>query len=86
MARHPIPDIIERPAPRQDPVRYTSASDTRGKGPSPSLAANLFSSLRPSQWTKNLIILAALMFGQRLLDPLSLAYAGAAFVIFCALS
>jgi 4-hydroxybenzoate polyprenyltransferase len=72
MARNPIPDIIERAAPRRAPARP--------------LAVSLLSSLRPFQWTKNLIIFAALMFGQRLLDPRSLAYAGAAFIIFCALS
>ena len=49
-------------------------------------ALALLASLRPSQWTKNLVIFAALMFGQRLLDIRSLLYAGAAFVIFCALS
>jgi 4-hydroxybenzoate polyprenyltransferase len=43
-------------------------------------------SLRPAQWTKNLIIFAALLFGQRLLDPVSVAYSVAAFAIFCALS
>jgi 4-hydroxybenzoate polyprenyltransferase len=72
MARHPIPDIIERAAPRRVPARP--------------VALSLLSSLRPSQWSKNFIIFAALMFGQRLLDPRSFAYAGAAFVIFCALS
>jgi 4-hydroxybenzoate polyprenyltransferase len=50
------------------------------------LALDLLRSLRPSQWTKNLIIFAALMFGQRLLDPASLLYASAAFVVFCGLS
>lgn len=43
-------------------------------------------SLRPSQWTKNLIIFAGLIFGQRLLDPRSVAQACGAFAIFCALS
>mgnify|MGYP006191413279 CR=1 FL=1 len=51
-----------------------------------STAASLFVSLRPDQWTKNLIVFAALMFGERLTDPRSVAYAVAAFVIFCALS
>jgi 4-hydroxybenzoate polyprenyltransferase len=71
MARHTIPDSIERSAPAaaERPV-----------------ALSLLSSLRPSQWTKNLIIFAALMFGQRLLDFRSLLYASAAFAIFCVLS
>ena len=53
---------------------------------STSLVLSLLVSLRPAQWTKNLIIFAALLFGQRLFDPLSVALAAGAFVIFCALS
>jgi len=51
-----------------------------------STAASLFLSLRPDQWTKNLIVFAALVFAVKLLDPAALAYASAAFLIFCALS
>jgi 4-hydroxybenzoate polyprenyltransferase len=46
----------------------------------------LIVSLRPSQWTKNLIIFAALLFGQRLLDPASVVASIEAFVVFCVLS
>ena len=56
MARHSIPDIIERAEPR---LRRASAS-RRGRWP-----LSLVLSLRPSQWTKNLIVFAALLFGQR---------------------
>ena len=48
--------------------------------------SRLFVSLRPSQWTKNLIIFGPLVFAQRLLDPPSVVQAVAAFVIFCLLS
>lgn len=51
-----------------------------------STVANLVVSLRPDQWTKNLIVFAALIFARRLLDPAALALALAAFLIFCALS
>jgi 4-hydroxybenzoate polyprenyltransferase len=51
-----------------------------------STAASLFVSLRPDQWTKNLIVFAALIFAVKLLDPAALAHASAAFLIFCALS
>jgi len=52
---------------------------------------NLLLSLRPSQWTKNLFVFGALLFGQRgtqpvFLDPRAIVQASAAFVIFCALS
>ena len=49
-------------------------------------AASLFVSLRPDQWTKNLIVFAALIFAVKLLDPAATAKATAAFLIFCALS
>jgi 4-hydroxybenzoate polyprenyltransferase len=48
--------------------------------------ANLIISLRPDQWTKNLIVFAALVFAVKLFDPAALALASAAFLIFCALS
>ena len=76
MARHIIPDTIERVEPR----------DGRISAPVRPLAVSLVLSLRPSQWTKNLIIFAALMFGQRLQDVESVLYAVAAFAIFCTLS
>ncbi len=51
-----------------------------------STVANLLISLRPDQWTKNLIVFAALIFAVKLLDPAALALASAAFLIFCVLS
>jgi 4-hydroxybenzoate polyprenyltransferase len=72
MARHSIPDIIE---PQARPAALGRP-----------LALNLVRSLRPEQWTKNLIIFGALLFGQRLFDLPSVLYASAAFCVFCALS
>jgi 4-hydroxybenzoate polyprenyltransferase len=72
MARHINPEPIARPVAPPAPARPA--------------VLDLLSSLRPYQWTKNLIIFAALMFGGRLLDARSLAYSAAAFAIFCALS
>jgi 4-hydroxybenzoate polyprenyltransferase len=56
-----------------------------------STALGLFVSLRPAQWTKNLFVFGALLFGERgsspaFLDPTAIAQAIAAFVVFCALS
>ena len=51
-----------------------------------SAAASLIVSLRPDQWTKNLIVFAALIFAVQLFDPAALALASAAFLIFCGLS
>src|SRR2546425_8586287 len=51
-----------------------------------SLLLNLLISLRPGQWTKNLLVFAGLLFGLQLLNPAAVARAMAAFVTFCALS
>ncbi len=76
MARPQLPDIIEGTSPVRTEARTRSRS----------LALALFVSLRPSQWTKNLIIFGPLGLAQRLLDPASVAQAVEAFVIFCVLS
>src|SRR5215218_6731402 len=76
MARHSIPDIIERPEPRSGHVTV----------PPRPLVLSLVRSLRPEQWTKNLILFGGVLFGQRLLDLRSVLYASAAFAVFCALS
>ena len=46
----------------------------------------LLVSLRPEQWTKNLLVLAGVVFGGRLLEAPAVASAVAAFGVFCALS
>ena len=51
-----------------------------------SLPLNLLISLRPRQWTKNLLVFAGLIFGQKLLERAALERATAAFAIFCVLS
>ncbi len=76
MARHSVPEIME----------HAGASPDRVHASGKPVVVNLFRSLRPSQWTKNLIIFAGLMFGQRLLDASAVLASLAAFVIFCALS
>ena len=74
MARRSVPDIVE---PRKAP--QTGAVPR-------SLARHLLVSLRPPQWTKNLIIFAGLIFGQRLGEPVAVGRAVGAFVVFCVLS
>jgi 4-hydroxybenzoate polyprenyltransferase len=76
MARHSIPDIIDQAEPRPGELRTAARP----------LVWNLVRSLRPEQWTKNLIIFGGLLFGQRLFDLHSIIYASAAFAVFCALS
>jgi 4-hydroxybenzoate polyprenyltransferase len=55
------------------------------------IAWHLFLSLRPGQWTKNLLVFAGVLFGNAsvgrgLFDPDPLLRATAAFALFCALS
>jgi 4-hydroxybenzoate polyprenyltransferase len=57
-----------------------------GAVPERSLALQIFSSLRPAQWVKNLVIFAGLIFGRRLFDPGALVNAVSAFAVFCVLS
>jgi 4-hydroxybenzoate polyprenyltransferase len=51
-----------------------------------SLPRALLVSLRPHQWTKNLVVLAALAFSKHLFDGDAVARAGVAFAVFCGLS
>jgi 4-hydroxybenzoate polyprenyltransferase len=68
------------PSPATNPGTWTAAV------PAESLALNLIRSLRPSQWTKNLLVFAGLLFGRRLLDAEAVGDALVAFAVFCALS
>jgi len=74
MPRSPGPDIARSNAARS------------AQAPERSRSVNLLVALRPPQWTKNLIIFAALIFGQRLFVPSAAARAMGAFLAFCALS
>lgn len=58
----------------------------RGAARAQSPATLLLVSLRPEQWTKNLLLLAGVVFGGRLLEPPAVVTALSAFVVFCALS
>jgi len=42
--------------------------------------------MRPQQWTKNLLVFAGIIFGERLLDPTARLQALGAFGVFCVLS
>src|SRR5437867_5812731 len=60
----------------------TSVSEVSGRP----IGLQLLTSLRPAQWTKNLLVFAGLLFGRRLLDPRAVLAALAAFAVFCLLS
>ncbi len=68
--------------PEHGPDRRPAPGGTPRRG----LAANLISSLRPIQWTKNLVVFAGLLFGEQLFDPAAVARAAGMFGVFCALS
>ena len=52
----------------------------------PSTLKALVVTLRPEQWTKNLLVFAGIVFGGRLLEVTAIWSAVAAFAVFCALS
>jgi 4-hydroxybenzoate polyprenyltransferase len=74
MARQPSPD-----APASD-------ASPEGGRPGRSTVSLLFRSLRPEQWTKNLIVFAGLIFDRKLFNPIAVGQTLAAFAVFCALS
>jgi 4-hydroxybenzoate polyprenyltransferase len=50
------------------------------------ITLHLLVSLRPSQWTKNLLVFAGLLFGRRLFNGWAIVEALSAFAVFCAVS
>ena len=52
----------------------------------PSIIRNLWSSMRPQQWTKNLFVFAAVLFTGRLVEPLHVLKSLGVFLLFCLLS
>ncbi len=74
---------MARPAPV--PTAEDPGALPDGGAPVP-LVKSLLRSIRPHQWTKNLVIFAALLFGQQLLNPASLSASVGAFAVFCGLS
>jgi 4-hydroxybenzoate polyprenyltransferase len=72
------------PAAHQTPaVNHSTLESDAGRA---STFRLLLISLRPEQWTKNLLVFAGVLFGARLLDLEAMARATAAFLTFCALS
>src|SRR5262249_51367574 len=62
------------------------ASGSRAGSSGARFLLNLLTSLRPGQWTKNLVVFAALIFAVKLFDARALIRSMAAVGIFCALS
>jgi 4-hydroxybenzoate polyprenyltransferase len=78
MARRNPPNLAVPDSPVNDAM--TGVSGSR------SMISNLFISLRPEQWTKNLLVFAALIFAEELFNQTAVLTAVAAFAIFCILS
>jgi 4-hydroxybenzoate polyprenyltransferase len=47
---------------------------------------NLLLSIRPGQWTKNLLVFAGVLFARRIFDPVAVERSLMAFAVFCGLS
>jgi 4-hydroxybenzoate polyprenyltransferase len=73
MARSPFPDVATN-------------APAAGGVPARSRLLSLLISIRPEQWTKNVVIFAGLLFGRQLFDARALAVSVAAFAVFCGLS
>jgi 4-hydroxybenzoate polyprenyltransferase len=73
---------MAHPAPVQPP---DIGAPPAGGAPA-SLARSFLVSVRPGQWTKNLVVFAGLLFGEQLFNPTALAKSVGAFVVFCGLS
>jgi 4-hydroxybenzoate polyprenyltransferase len=71
---------------RQSPDKIPMASVPTASERSRSTIYLLFRSLRPEQWTKNLVVFAGLLFGLRLFDTTAILRSLAAAGIFCLLS
>jgi 4-hydroxybenzoate polyprenyltransferase len=71
--------MARRPVPTTHPVSATLVRERPA-------AVELLRSLRPRQWTKNLLVFAGLIFGRRLLDGEAVVAAALAFAVFCAVS
>jgi 4-hydroxybenzoate polyprenyltransferase len=74
MARRPLPESAVPDASQ------------RGGVAGRSLASGLLTSMRPEQWTKNLLVFAGLIFGRELFQVHALTLTLAAFAVFCALA
>src|SRR5262245_40304254 len=64
----------------------TASGTASGAVPRRSLTLHLLHSLRPGQWTKNLVVFAGVLFGRRLFDGRAVIDAVGPFVVFCLLS
>ena len=73
-------------ARRTSPEEPAPGASVAGGAERRSAVSLLFHSLRPEQWTKNLIVFAGLIFGLELFNPHAVGRTVAAFVVFCALS
>jgi hypothetical protein len=67
------------------PKVATTGASIRAE-PGRSTVLCLLISVRPGQWTKNLLVFAGLLFGLQLFNPAAVFDASLAFVIFCGLS
>jgi 4-hydroxybenzoate polyprenyltransferase len=57
-----------------------------GRAPNPPTLSLLVRSMRPKQWTKNLLVFAGVIFGEKLLVPAAFVTSLEAFGVFCFLS
>jgi 4-hydroxybenzoate polyprenyltransferase len=71
---------------RSNPSPVASPGTTVDAVPGRSFAVLVLTSMRPAQWTKNLLVFAGLLFARRIFDTHAVERSAGAFLIFCVLS
>ena len=71
---------------RSSPPSVAVSDPSASRVPGGSVVLSLLVSMRPAQWTKNLLVFAGVLFGRRLFEAPALWRAVTAFWIFCVLS
>lgn len=74
MAQGPVPKV-----PPSDALGARTRAAAEGRA----AWRSLWQLMRPRQWTKNVLLFAALVFAKRLFDPQAVLLAGFAFAAFC---
>jgi 4-hydroxybenzoate polyprenyltransferase len=82
----PGPEVLPRAFDDTGPLRDGSHAVTPTSARAGQTAKSIFRAMRPTQWLKNGVLLAGLIFGSKLFDPTALAKALLAVMCFSALS
>jgi 4-hydroxybenzoate polyprenyltransferase len=88
MASESAPEPPPEPEPDSDRpiVKSAPPPPPRSEGPLLWRLAGVLITIRPHQWVKNVFVLAPIVFAKEIFDPLLLARATKAFIVWCLLA